>query len=92
MMKRLLTILCIPALLLCALAACASPAKVFTADEGGVSYKVKTGRLTNNMDDAQEKAAIHCAQYGKKSEFEGIQHTGIYKGITYGRIAIFRCR
>ena len=71
------------------LASCA--ATQFTADEFGASYKVRTGAISNNMDEAAKMAAEHCAKFGKKSEFEGINSLGQYEGTTVGTLAKFRC-
>jgi hypothetical protein len=64
----------------------------FVTDEYGASYKVRTGLIGNNIDEAHKKAVKHCAKFGKKSEFMAIDTLGQLDGTSYGKIAKFKCR
>ena len=64
----------------------------FVTDEYGASYKVRTGLIGNNIDEAHKMAVKHCAKFGKKSEFVSIDTLGQFRGTSSGKIAKFKCR
>ena len=66
---------------------CACAPRQMTADENSVSFIVKTGLITSNADDAQERANSHCARYQKKASLRSMNEVARNRTV-----AVFECK
>ncbi len=60
--------------------------RLMTSDKDSVSFIVKTGKLNNNVDDAQTAAQEHCSKYGKDATLRNINPVNKVQTV-----AVFNC-
>lgn len=66
------------------LTACAP--RQMTADKHSISFTVKTGLVSNNTGDAQERANTHCAKFGKDTALKSMNQISVNRTV-----AVFEC-
>lgn len=59
--------------------------RLLSQTEDSISFTVKTGLLSNNVDEATASAQAHCAKRGKKARLESLNNAGSRS------IALFHC-
>lgn len=70
--------------LLVVVSACA--ARQMTADENSVSFVVKTGLISDNTGEAQQRASAHCSRFDKKAALRSMNSVANNRTV-----AVFEC-